>query len=329
MKKTLIILIISLSTGSVFAQKLNWNIQFKHVLDNREYFNRFGNAQTILGASLAPTVGFTIEKGHSVHGGFYYLFEYGGELDGVDPVLTLFYRFKSENLDVYLGSFPREGLLNYPIALLSDTLNYYRSNIQGGYLEYRWDWGRQNIWCDWTSRQTDFSHETFLAGTSGRVELKPLYLENYLYMYHEAGTKVPDEDHHIRDNGGGALFLGIDLKRTFNVDQMSIDGGVLSSYDRRRPADHAFTYGFMGRVNFLWKKVGMQAVYYKGDPVVLAYGDSNYLSGDYGRIDVAYYPYKSKRINIKADLGFHFNDKEVNTSQQLFVSVNLDFLNKK
>jgi len=305
-----------------FQEKKEVLVEFNQVLDNREYFNDFINPQTILGASTNVLFGAEVAQGHSLYGGFYYLYEYGHFIDGHKPQLNLFYQFNSDKYEFYFGAFPRKDLLNYPLALMTDTLMYYRPNVQGGLGKIKWSFGEQNIWCDWTSRQSDTIKETFLAGFCGEIRANIFYIENYAYMYHSAGTAIRDWNDPIRDNGGGALFLGADLSEFGKFNSLRVDIGVLTAYDRFRPNPYGFAFGGMLRTELMFEKLGFKASYYKGNKINLVYGDNFYTSGNYGRLDLIWYPFKSKRVNAKIDLGLHFTEDGVDSSQQFYITVN-------
>ena len=56
------------------------------------------------------------------------MYEFGGELLGVTPQIDLYYSYNTEKLQMYFGSFPRRDLMNYPLFLLTDSLDYYGRN---------------------------------------------------------------------------------------------------------------------------------------------------------------------------------------------------------
>jgi len=228
---------------------------------------------------------------------------------------------------MFIGSFPRHDLPNYPLVLLTDTLQYYRPNIQGGFIEVMGDWGNQNAWCDWTSRQTKTANETFLAGTSGHLKTGIFYIEDYLYMYHHAGTELKLATDPVRDNGGGAIYFGIDLFGKTMLDKLSFDIGGVGNYDRYRPIPYSHYKGIQARLFTFYKWAGIDATYYKGDKIHLAYGESFYSCGNYGRIDTYLKLLKSKYMSSKIAWSFHIvNGTTLDNSFQVFFTIN--FLNR-
>ena len=153
MKKLLFISFILLSLVAR-SQNFEYNVLFEGIGDNREYKSYLANPQTIMGARGAFELGVEIDK-HRLRGGLSQLFEFGTDINFHIPKLTLYYQFSDEQKDFLFGAFPRRDRINFPLAMLTDTLLYYRPNIEGLFGEVRWDWGYQNAFIDWVSRQTN------------------------------------------------------------------------------------------------------------------------------------------------------------------------------
>ena len=151
---TLLILFLFFANG--IAQEHwfygNWN----NIFDDREYTSTIGLPynKVILGERVDGGIGFKIDTLHQIFAGINYMFEYGSNPFVLQPVPDLYYKFQKSHFLAFFGSFPRYKLLNFPLALLCDSISYYRPNIQGGLLETHGDWGYENAFCDWTGRQT-------------------------------------------------------------------------------------------------------------------------------------------------------------------------------
>lgn len=327
-KKIILSSLIIFTFGTLEAQKLNYFVEASHFLDNREYSgnsDKYAISQTMLGARLNGMLGAKIDSTQGFMAGINYLYEYGDKIDGNTPTVNLFYHYQKDGLTGLLGSFPRRGLLDYPLALLSDTLDNYRPNIQGAYLETRGTWGYENFWCDWTGRQRSNVRESFLAGFSGRINLSPtLFFDHYFYMYHKALYAGHLEDDHIRDNGAFALLLGADFTRKTNLKELSFKAGVLGCYDRDRPDPklHFWAGGFV-QAHIYAKKIGVDASYYRGGKLKVANGDGLYQSGNYGRVDFAYILVENKYVSSRAAICFHMVDGALLNSQQLSLILKL------
>lgn len=312
-------------SSSLQSQRFEWLAGFDGFLDNREYYS-IDNPQTIFGSRFRAEVGGSIDDIHRLRAGINYLYEFGTAIDANKPNLTLYYEYHNQGVRFLAGAFPRRDLLHFPLALLSDTLNYYRPNIEGLYAGYSWNWGRQNAFLDWTSRQTDTIHERFMAGTSGKMFFRDFFLSNYLLMSHFAGAAIDDPNHSVNDNIGYNIEAGVDLSgRTF-LDSLCISVGMLGSLDRIRAEGDEWNYpvGFLGQAIFLYKFAGVSATYYAGEGQTLLYGDPFYRLERYGRLDLLFIPFRRGPVNLKIDVGLHFAGGQVDYSQQLWVSFNLD-----
>lgn len=323
-RKLLVLVFIAILAFPMLAlsQTFNYEVDFSHFLDNREYTSNYEVSQTMLGARLNAMAGARLDTTQGFMGGINYLYEYGDRINGNTPTVDMFYYYQQPKFTFLIGSFPRRGLLHYPLALLSDTLDNYRPNIQGAYLETRGDWGYENFWIDWTSRQRPNVRETFLAGLSGELRYNLLFLDHYFYMYHDAlyGSYVPGDA--IRDNGAYGLLVGINLAPLTHLNTLSLRIGSLGSYNRQRPVlgpaeGIDFHFGFFSQVHAYYHKFGIDASYYKGQSINAIYGDHMYLSGNYGRIDFAYLPINNRFITSRVAVCLHDVDKKWQNSEML------------
>ena len=303
-KLAFLLLILSINGIKGFSQQIWGYGNFENICDDREYHYKNVTNVVILGARLDGGVGFQADSLNQVYLGLNYMFEYGSNPYDLRPVPDLYYKYEVKNFRMFFGSFPRVNLLKYPLVLHTDSLMYYRPNIQGGLLELSRDWGYQNVWCDWTGHQTNTVHEAFMAGMSGRLKYNIFYLEDYFYMFHFAGTKL--DATHVNDNGGGALYLGIDLSRKTLLETLKFDIGGVGNYDRTRPTNYNGFFGLQERLSLFYKIFGVDATYYKGDKIKLVWGDGFYKSGDYGRLDTYLKVFKSEKVDTKIGWSFHF-----------------------
>ena len=326
MHKSFSLIIIIILTGtSAGAQEFEWMAGFDGFLDNREYFST-GNPQTIFGSRFSVEAGGSLSGVHRIRAGLNYLYEFGHTVDAHKPDPTLYYQYDRSGVTLNLGAFPRKTLLDYPISLLADTLNYYRPNIQGVYLSYLWDWGKENVFIDWTSRQTDLAPEQFIFGFSGRVDWKMLSLDHHVMMGHMAGAGIPVPGFHLRDNGGFDVNLGVNLSEKIFIDTLLFSAGALVSIDRIRSVYDGFQMpaGFVGRVTAMHKGIGLSGMFYAGEGHTFLYGDPFYRLQRYGRVDIFVAPFRSGSVTMKIDWAFHFAKGQLDTSQQILISMSLD-----
>ncbi|KPK82779.1 MAG: hypothetical protein AMS27_14040 [Bacteroides sp. SM23_62_1] len=319
-----IILFIGIIT-QVHGQELEWLFGVDGFLDNREYYNTVQIPQTMFGSRMRFEIGGNYDQIHRLRAGLHYIYEFGGEPDAIKPLPTLYYQLDYQSFLFYLGAFPRRDLLDYPLAILTDTLNYYRPNIEGSYLGYRWDWGYQNIFIDWTSRQTDTDFERFMFGFSGRINYSFMFLSHHFLMGHFARPRITPPGFHLRDNGGFDLILGADLSGFTFFDTLTVSAGALVSLDRIRNVYEGYETpaGFLANMLMSYRGIGLQGTYYRGQGHEFLYGDSFYKARGYGRLDLFWQPFKKHNIRGKIEFSVHFIEQTIDYSQQILVSIDI------
>jgi hypothetical protein len=323
-KSFYIVLIFTLLSVASGAQDFEWNAGLDGFLDNREYFIT-GNPQTIFGSRLRGEIGTTLKDIHRFRAGLNFLFEFGSDPWVRRPDYTAYYQLDYGPFDFYIGSFPRRELLDYPLALLSDTLHYYRPNIQGVYLGFTRDWGCQNVFIDWTSRQTDTLPERFMFAFSGEARFGLFYYNHHFMMGHFAGAAL-ETDNSLRDNGGFDINVGTDLSRLVPLDTLLFSVGALVSVDRDRQyyLDWKTPAGFVARGMVMWKGLGLEGLYYRGEGHTFLYGDPFYRLKQYGRLDIFWAPFRSGTVRGKIDFALHFAEGQIDYSQQILLSIDFD-----
>lgn len=325
MKKILFFLLITLAVKSACGQDLEWMAGFDGFLDNREYQSSVQYPQTIFGARTWLEFGAGLDNVHHFRAGINYMYEFGSEINAIKPLPVLYYHLDMKPVTFYFGAFPRGDLLDFPLALLTDTLNYYRPDIEGMYLNYdlgRWGW--ENVFIDWTGRQTDYDPEQFMWGFSGRLNWKFVYLTHHFLMGHFARPRIRPPDYHLRDNGGFDINLGTDFSGLTFFDTAYVSAGVLVSLDRIRGIYDGWETpaGFLAQANICYRGIGINGVYYRGQGHDFLFGDSFYRSKEYGRMDLYWQLFKKSNIRGKIVFSLHFIEHTLDTSQKLIISLN-------
>lgn len=319
MKKLLAILFV-LITISGKSQNFEYQVLFEGIADNREYFNDIAYPQTILGVRGAFEVGVKFDN-HRIRGGISQLQEFGSDIDAQKPKLTLYYQFKNEQTEFLFGAFPRRDKIDFPLAMLNDTLLYFRPNIEGMFGELNWNWGYQNVFIDWISRQTYYNNEIFTVGTSGEIFIENFFLENYILLTHNALPIIRKPDDHIEDYLGFALQAGI---RTSGDSEFNgyLKAGILGSSFRQR----SVTDGFQNAVSFFaeaygkYKNFGIKSVLSSGGSHKFAYGDLFYRAKNYLRTDAIWYFINHEKVKGTFNLSFHVIDwNDLDQQQQLSI----------
>ena len=70
-----------------------------------------------------------------------FLYEFGGTVQEKSVQPIVYFNLQKDFFNMYLGAFPRHQLVTVPLFMLSDTLQYYRPNVEGIYLEAHKSWG--------------------------------------------------------------------------------------------------------------------------------------------------------------------------------------------
>ena len=320
MKKAfVVVLILTAFIGK--AQNFEYQVLYEGIGDNREFaHSNKAESQSILGSRGAFEIG--LEKGgHRIRGGLSQLLEFGSDIDHHKPKLTLYYQFSDTKKDFLFGAFPRRGRIDFPLAMLTDTLLYYRPNIEGMFGEIRWSWGRENGFVDWISRQTDVNRENFTVGFSGEIFHKNLFLQNYLHMFHDAGPGVAIPDDNVKDYLGYALQAGI---RT--LDNAKINGyakaGVLGSSFRERKVTDGYenSVSFFAEAKAKFKNYSVKSILSSGEGHKFKYGDRFYRVNNYLRSDVVWHFINHEQVKGTFNLSFHLIDwKYLDQQQQLSI----------
>jgi hypothetical protein len=307
------------------SQNFEWKAGFHGFFDNREYFNEYTDPQTIFGSRISVEGGFAVNEYNRFKAGIDYLYEFGSKGDLIAPDFIMYYNGQLKYINFYIGAFPRRNLIDHPLILLKDTLEYFRPNIEGMFLEFKTGMFYHNVWIDWTSRQTNTKRETFLIGGEGMIRKNIFFYRHNFIMYHYASPAISVPDDHIRDNGGLTASIGVDLSSKIPLDSLMAASGIAVSYDRiRNKYDFNFPVGWLSKLMVVHKGFGINGLYYNGDRQILLYGEGFYKSQQYGRLDLFYESNNSRKIRGKLQFSFHFIPGTINSSQSFTVYLCLD-----
>ena len=327
LRRFLLLTILIFSAGSTFAQELEGNLSFFGFMDNREYMKSGRYSQTIFGTWISPEVGLRIDSVHRLRVGFNALYEFGSQranfFDKIEPVI--YYQYEKKNVDFFIGSFPRQNLVDdYPRALLSDTLNYYRPNVQGMLGRYETSTFREIIWLDWTSRQTNIDRETFIFGLSGKYQPNKFFISHHAYMFHNAGAAIEVPGDNLQDNGAATVKLGVDLSKSTFLDSLTIAAGGMMSFERTRSvSDFVTPMGFVADLYLGYKRFSITNTFYAGEGHHLILGDKFYDAKTYNRIDFGWTPILFKNISGRFVFTYHYADGIMDNQQAFFLRYNI------
>lgn len=313
----ILLIFIGISQKYSFAQSLEGAINFHGFVDNREYSktNRF--SPTYFGARFSPEVGLLVDSVHRFRVGFNALKQFGSRdfADKVDPVV--YYQYQKQKNTFFIGAFPRLGLIDdYPIALLSDTLSFFRPNIEGMFYQYQTKTVKQNLWLDWTQKQTATDRETFLFGFSGKYKPGMFYVSHYAYMFHNALSEISPPGQHLEDNGAVQLQFGLDFAKKTFLDSLTISAGPMISIERTRNVTGIQTpKSFITYLYAGYKQFSLKNTFYVGEGQHLINGDLFYNAKQYDRLDLGWKPISYKNIEGGFVFSFHFLENIINSEQ--------------
>lgn len=301
------------------AQELEGELNFHGFADNREYAKSNRYSQTILGSRISPEIGVLIDSTHRLRIGINALQEFGDKyfFRHVDPVI--YYQYQKNRWNFYVGAFPRVNLLDdYPRALLADTFQYFRPNIEGMLAKYETSTFKQTVWVDWTGKQTATDRETFLFGFSGKYQPSKFFVNYYAYMFHNALSRNSPENQYLEDNGAFQAQIGLDFFKETPLDSLTISAGGMGSVERIRALETSSNpKGFVANLYAGYKRFSVANTFYKGEGHNLINGDAFYTAKTYNRLDLGWTPILLKNIEGKFTFTLHFVD-DIIDSQQAF-----------
>ncbi len=320
----LILLNILSSTSESDAQDFIWDAGLNTFFDNREYYNDYVESQTMFGIRPFASVGFSLYENYSISAGLDALYEFGSTIDqgSISPIV--YFQYRKNPLIFLMGSFHRKNLAKLPNVLQTDTIQYYRPTIEGIFLELRKSWGFQNIWLDWTSRQTENNREVFIIGGTGGLQRSLFYYKHDFIMTHYALPANSQVGDHIRDNGGFYARIGVYNPNAQVLDSLSFSTGYTMSYDRFRGIyDFDIRSGSLSEFYIQYKGFGIKSILYLGEGQVQIEGDPLYSASIYNRNDFFWKIFKKDNIEGKVEFSLHIIENVIDVSQALTLYVNV------
>jgi hypothetical protein len=304
--KALLILMLLFATYS-FGQKYTFGVNYLGFADNREYSNPIQTPQTFFGFRIQPYLETRFDSVHVLHIGINALYEFGGKIESKNFIPNIYYHYDAKPFSFKLGSFSRQTeLKSYPLALLTDSLLYFRPNINGLITRINHKGFEASIWADWLSRQTDTAKEQFLYGLSAKYSYRFLFIENNLSMLHDAFPSKRSDNDVLRDNGANVLRIGAELGKIIQSDSLRITVGILNAYQRARALNQLETpKGFLSEIYFKKSWFAFRNTFYKGEGINQDYGDHFYRSKSYNRTDFILFPIQNKKVLGEFIWSFH------------------------
>ncbi len=301
------------------AQRFDTSIKFEGIADNREFFSRYNQAETIMGSRLSIAFGTTVDSSHQILGGLSYMYEFGGSLTNIPLHPILYYHSKGNHWDFRIGSFLRNDIFLFPHAMISEKYKYYKPTIEGILLSHKTQHSTTHVFADWISRQDSTQREQFMAGFTGQNQWNNFLFEEYFYLFHNAGRIVRTADEHIEDTMGGLLLAGYNFNQDILLDKFTVKTGVLVSAFRNRGngMDFDIRPSWYSELIAEYKKIGIEAYCKIGNQHHFSHGDNYYNNTkNYLRTRFYFAAINTPHVQGRFMYSLHFTDIRTDHQQQ-------------
>ncbi len=345
MKRILLIALLLGGAITLSAQKLEWNVDFNTIFDNREGDRSMTDTKTFFQTQLAPEIGVSMFNGeHRLMGGVVWTQPIGNEWYGKRLSPTLYYRYKGNvGWSLALGMFPRTLMhRQLPNYIWSDSINYVQRNIRGFMATYESGNGYFEAVVDWRAMQSTRQREAFNIIAHGEWQRPDaIFLAGGVAMMnHFALSKHPVEEQHIVDNFIVNPYIGFDFSQHTVLDSLSFRIGALGSLTRNRQFGNNWKTPAGGwlDITLQWRWLewhnttyigGRLYPYYSEFGSLLDQGEPFYQSKWYNRTSVYGTVINNKFVNLRASLDFHMADHNFTFYQRLILRVYIDSNFKK
>lgn len=290
-------------------------------LDDHEYEALIPLRKTISGTRTEIDMGYNVDTLNHFVVGVNPLHEFGGVPFYVQVSPVAYYSYTGKHWMYNMGEFPRNDLLQYPRALLNDSVMYYRPNVEGALLRNTNKHGYETGWIDWISRQTPTQRNEFMAGELLKFVPNPghaFYITHFLLFMHDAGTKS-DTAAPIRDQGGYEVRAGLDYSHRTVFDSLKFEAGYLfTEYRIRSMYSWRTSDGFVASVYISRKRFSIFDEFYKGEPNYLTFGDPFYSKTIYNRMDIMYTAFIGKHLKGQFFMDLHQSPSHLSDTEPGF-----------
>ena len=308
--------------------------------DNTEFFNRFRDGETLLGAAGAVGIDLELSDRATLRGGLFLNHRYGSArfAEQWRPVISLTVdsgpsRFVFGTLDTVPHDFTAAPDLGGPHGMLPplqvETLAFTRPH-EGG-LQWQVTAGRltQDAWINWQRLNTAEHRERFDAGVRGRLHPggtdAPFALAYQFHVVHEGG-QLHDRGT-VNDSAAGGPGLVFEPRLDF-FDAASIESYLMWSKnvpDRAAPERTDHGHGFFLRAAAEKRGWRGHAIFWTACLWLKEEGDPNYGSRlqdgtvfrptrHYGEVGVSKAFYEAPGVMLAGSLRLHRIERAYNYS---------------
>lgn len=342
--RSLILVFLAFYTSLFFpgsAQKVNWEIDFRTIFDNREGNSEITSSRTFFMTQLSPQIGLSLENNkHSVAGGIVWTQPIGNEWNGYKISPTLFYQYKNKGVNGLLGMFPRDLLYKQvPDYIWNDSTYYVQRNVRGGAFINTGKKGYLQAILDWRGMQTKSQREAFNFIFMGELHNNhPLQfgVGTVLMINHLALSEGAGSEQGVVDNILYNPFLTFSFNKLCpSIDNLALHVGILGTLTRDRIGDNMWKTpaGVWIDADFRWKWLQLHQQIYAGSRLfpyyqqygnILYQGEPYFTSSFYSRSEIRGFIFDKSFISLQASLDFHVTSSDFMFYQRVILNIKFD-----
>lgn len=330
------LLLVFLSISFLNAQELEYKVNFDFLFDNLEESRPYEDTRSYLAVKLAPEIGVSFDDKHYLMGGFNMIQDMGDSIFPTKIEYTLYYNYKGDNFNVYLGSFPRiYSSTRYARSFFRDDYLFYNPNIEGLMAQYTSKNQRSSgeFFFDWYGMNQELRIDEFLLVGSFKQRLADSDLLNVgadLLLNHFKNDYYL-VDSYLLERFQSNVYISSDISSFTNntLSLLELKLALLTSSERKRILDTETSWqhspGFQVGLSAIYKGFGVSNDLYIGKEQMLYYeqygtsfypGSTFYGAGRYNRADI-FYTWRNRLVSVRADIIFHITPTTVANQQML------------
>lgn len=256
-----IALLLLLGATCAKAQELRIGADFVTLFDNKEYSSmEFDNSWTLFSARLTPKVGASWAKHNELMFAVDLVQDFGSSAKFLSDVnVQLYYGYRSEQLTLMAGIFPRSNMRGLDTSLFFDRYyRYYHNRIGGVLARYE---GKNNprsfveFAFDYTGIRNFDSREAFMIMSAGEHSIRGFCFGYDLMVGHYAKDDNPATDDGVVDNIIAVPHIGYDV--TVGGFDIALELSYVQSLQRDRHFENRWLAPMGGELHLSIERWGV------------------------------------------------------------------------
>lgn len=346
-----LVAVVVLLVGGVFslsAQELRLGVDFITLFDNKEYASMsYDESGTLFSSRLTPKFGVAWADNNELMFAVDMVQDFGHHAKFLSDVnVELYYAYRSTNLNIFAGIFPRQEMRGLQSPLFFDRSYRYYNNRIGGVLARYEDPNFGDSYVefamDYTGMRDFDTREAFMIMSSGRMPVRWFYMGYDFLMGHYAKDYNPDTDDGVVDNLLLTPYIGFNLSAPTAVRALNFDFrfSYVQSMQRDRAHENVWQFPMGGELyaevewydvrlsNRLYMGVGSLYTYYDRYGSELYHGQPMYRTekGIYDAISLSYlHSFFERTVSVEAGITVEYDGTGWGTRQWLQLNVDLDY----